>query len=201
MNNIYADFTTPLNPAPKFAYNENMSTKKTSDADQSLFQEAMRNVKRLHTDKLPKQSSPHPLPPKRTHASKMPSHSIESNITPFSIPDIVQPIISVINQGSQLKQFKALQKGELPIDHVLDIHGMTLSTAAEQVPAWLYQCQQQGLRVVRLIHGQGRNPDKPSLKQLIREGLLRNPAQVLAFCDATTNQGGMGATLILLRRK
>ncbi len=164
------------------------------------FQEAMRHVRRLHTDKLPQQASPLPLPPKRKSLRQQEASLTCLPVIAFSIPDVVQPIPASMNQGAQPKQFKALQRGELPVERVLDIHGMTLATAAEQVPRWLSQCQQQGFRVVRLIHGQGRNPNKPSVKQLIREGLLHIPHLILAFCEAPVSQGSTGATLVLLRR-
>lgn len=166
----------------------------------NAFQEAMQQVRRLHTDKLPQETPSPPLPPKRASRSPQADSLDLSPVLAFSIPEIVHPIPKLCNQGAQPKQFKALQKGELSTEHVLDVHGMTLATAAEQVPCWLSHCQQQGMRVVRLIHGQGRNPLKPSVKQLIREGLLHIPHLVLAFCEAPVSQGSTGATLVLLRR-
>lgn len=158
----------------------------------------MKHVRPLKTDKLPKQLPPPPLPPKRARTHQSEEAPVHAQV--FSIPDSPQPIPASHNQGAQPKQFKALQKGELPIERALDIHGFTLAAASLQVPLWLARCQQQGLRVVRIIHGQGRNPHHPSIKQLIREGLLHAPELVLAFCDAPVSQGSIGATLVLLRR-
>ena len=111
--------------------------------DTNPFQEAMKHVRRLHTDKLPQQSAPPPLPSKRKSLHPQEEPLPFAHVLAFSIPEVVQAIPNTVNQGAQPKQFKALQKGELFIERVLDIHGMTLVTAAEQVPRWLSQCQQQ----------------------------------------------------------
>ncbi len=54
--------------------------------------------------------------------------------------------------------------------------------------------------IVRVIHGKGlRSPKRePVLKGKVRQWLAQRD-EVLAFCQAPTNQGGSGALLVLLR--
>ena len=64
-------------------------------------------------------------------------------------------------------------------------------------------CHARGLRCVRVVHGRGRNSPGgvPVLKPNLPRWLARGPTRllVLAYTSALPNDGGTGATYVLLR--
>jgi DNA-nicking Smr family endonuclease len=83
-------------------------------------------------------------------------------------------------------------------DH-LDLHGLTGDEAAAQTAEFLAQCRRRGLRCVRIVHGKGLRSvgREPVLKRRIRK-LLTRKAEVLAFVEPRSSEGGSGAVVVLL---
>ena len=81
----------------------------------------------------------------------------------------------------------------------LDLHGLTVTEAAEALDAFLAAAISRGLRVLRIVHGKGLRSGHrgPVLKQLVNSTLQRIGA-VLAFASAREVDGGTGASLVLL---
>ncbi|MEM8594341.1 MAG: Smr/MutS family protein [Pseudomonadota bacterium] len=103
--------------------------------------------------------------------------------------------------GIQLKRFKRLKTGKLPVQDRLDLHGMTVPQATRTLDAFIASAQDQGLSQVLIIHGKGHhNPSNEAvLKTHTANYLLQLPA-VLAYHSALQKDGGLGALYVLLRK-
>ncbi len=87
-----------------------------------------------------------------------------------------------------------------PIEDSLDLHGNTVEGARLLLQQFLFEAGERGLRCVRIIHGKGINSrgNEAVLRTHARNWLYQHP-EVLAYCQATPNQGGSGAALVLLK--
>ena len=103
--------------------------------------------------------------------------------------------------GVSRADLKKLKKGLINIQGELDLHGLTVTMAREQLANYLHHCRQSGKRCVRIIHGKGRGSaqGKPVIKNKVNIW-LRQRDEVLAFCSARLNDGGTGALYLLLKK-
>ena len=104
--------------------------------------------------------------------------------------------------GAQKSVLKKLRTGKLPIDDVLDLHGMTIASAKAALAEFLSQAGKSNWRFIRIIHGKGNNSRNgvPVIKGKLNQW-LRQRDEVLAFCSAQPKDGGTGAVYVLLKRK
>jgi DNA-nicking Smr family endonuclease len=93
---------------------------------------------------------------------------------------------------------RAIRKGKLRAEAVIDLHGMRGHEAREACEAFMEAAIERDLRAVQIITGKG---------DVLREALPRwleapkiHP-HILAIQHALPNEGGSGAFLILLKRK
>ncbi len=84
---------------------------------------------------------------------------------------------------------------ELPIDGVLDLHTFNPKEIGDLVPAYLAACQEKGILEVRIIHGKGIG----NLMRSVQAILAKHP-EVSRFSQASALHGGLGATIVILRR-
>lgn len=83
----------------------------------------------------------------------------------------------------------------LPIEAELDLHTFRPKEVAAVVEAYLEACREKGLREVRIIHGKGIG----NLRRTVQALLARHPG-VESFGTASAAYGGMGATMVRLRK-
>jgi DNA-nicking Smr family endonuclease len=105
--------------------------------------------------------------------------------------------------GVDPAHLRRLVRGELAIEVEIDLHGYTAAAARKLVATTLAEMQASGERCARIVHGRGRHSVAgPVLKAGVHEWLASPPlsAAVLAFATAPPEEGGAGATLVLLRR-
>ena len=97
--------------------------------------------------------------------------------------------------------FKKLRKGQISLQGELDLHGMTVAMAREELAQYLHLCMRTGKRCVRIIHGKGRGSlhGQPVIKNKVNIW-LRQRDEVLAFCSARQVDGGTGAIYVLLKK-
>ncbi|MGD8910936.1 MAG: Smr/MutS family protein, partial [Chromatiales bacterium] len=102
--------------------------------------------------------------------------------------------------GVQQRLMHDLRRGYLEIGAELDLHGLTVRYAREELNRFLAACHERGIRCARLIHGKGSRSEgrQPVLKQKLNLW-LRQRDDVLAFTSAPRHDGGSGATYVLLR--
>lgn len=108
--------------------------------------------------------------------------------------------LSWLRPGLQLRVFHDLRRGRIAVHGELDLHGFTTHHAREELTAFLAECRRRQARCVRIIHGKGQRSEgqQPILKQRVNLW-LRQREEVLAFCSATSRDGGTGAAYVLLR--
>lgn len=173
---------------------------KLSESDQSLFNDAMKDVKPL---------------PKNTyaeihHEKKKPFinpkvndfESINYRLSDAQAHQTIQSDekISYSSNGVQAKFLKKLRAGKIPVEARLDLHGLTIDQARQQVCDFVYDCQCSSKKCVIIIHGKGSAKNPPLLKSMINHWLQQIP-DILAFSSAQEQHGGSGAVYVLIKTK
>jgi DNA-nicking Smr family endonuclease len=105
--------------------------------------------------------------------------------------------------GIDRKHLRRLRSGAVPVDIRVDLHGLRGEGARKAVREALIAACEAGQRCALVIHGRGqRSESGPVLKQALPGWLAEPPlgARVMAFASATPEDGGTGATYVLLRR-
>ena len=109
------------------------------------------------------------------------------------------------------RNFNRLQKGQMPIDARLDLHGMTVEQAKLRLKSFLLNAHGRGDRVILVITGKGLRSgfdefNRPN-RGVIREGLpqwVKDKAlapMIVQITPAHRQHGGDGAFYLYLRRK
>jgi len=100
--------------------------------------------------------------------------------------------------------FRALRRGDLPIDARFDLHGFAAAEAREELEGFLRLTRARGDRCVLVIHGKGEHAPRGHgvLRGEIAAWLAQGRASdsVAAFATAQGRDGGEGAVYVLLRR-
>ncbi len=171
------------------------------DEDRKLFREAVRGVQPLNRPaRVPKPSKSHPPVPVQ---SLLDDREVlrESTEGLRSIEDALESgnEDSFLRPGLSRDVLKKLRRGHWVVEDEVDLHGLKVHEAREHIAIFLANCSRRGRRCVRVVHGKGlRSPGRePVLKGKVRLWLARR-AEVLAYCQAPSNQGGSGALLVLL---
>ncbi len=108
--------------------------------------------------------------------------------------------LSYVRPGLSRQVLRRLRRGEWIVQAELDLHGLTVALAKHELADFLLECQRQGIRCVRIVHGKGlRSPNRePVLKLHLRHWLARRQ-EVLAYVQARPADGGGGAVVALLK--
>jgi len=99
---------------------------------------------------------------------------------------------------------RRLRRGLLPIDARLDLHGLRVERAREQLESFLRMTRARGERCVLVVHGKGDH--SPGGLGVLRGEMAAWLSQgaasehVAGFATATGHDGGHGAVYVLLRR-
>lgn len=99
---------------------------------------------------------------------------------------------------------RRLHRGDFSIQGYVDLHGLGVNEAREELEAFLKDAVRTAKRAVLIVHGRGlSSPGRPVLKTKVYEWLTRGPWRkwVIAFTSAKAHDGGAGATYVLLRRR
>jgi len=121
---------------------------------------------------------------------------------PFDFPDPQEPLLGIAS-GIQSSQLRRLRTGRIPVDRSVDLHGLRADAARLELIEELLDAAANGERCVRVVHGKGlRSRDEPVLRRSLPVWLAdpRLAGRVLAFAPAQPEDGGRGATYVLLRR-
>ncbi len=110
------------------------------------------------------------------------------------------PLVLYARSGLQKSLIKKLRQGALIIEESLDLHGMRSHQADAALNRFISEATQYGCRCVQIIHGKGQRSEQTGgvLKPLTIHWLKQQP-EVLAFCSCTPQDGGSGATSVLLK--
>lgn len=168
-----------------------MSRKKD---EPSSFADAMGDVKPLaDREKVAPPAPPSTKPPAPREAPRTRSFIVEQD----------GDWISGRAEDVSIAQLADLRAGRIPIDREIDLHGFRQDEAFVTLREQVNQARQAGARSLLVIHGWGRRSTEGAvLKDALPGWLQAEPfgSEVLAFATAPQAQGGIGATLVWLRR-
>jgi DNA-nicking Smr family endonuclease len=164
-----------------------------SDDDSTLFRQAVGKVKTIENDKVL-------LNPKPTQVLKNKRQQVLQVQAPVAGEQLkAEDRLSFLSTGLKKDVLKKLRRGYFGLDAELDLHGLTSDEAKRQLQRFLHDCIEEGCQCVHIIHGKGYRSKNsyPVLKNNLNDWLRRHN-DVLAFCSASSKDGGTGAVLVLL---
>ncbi|MES9898003.1 MAG: Smr/MutS family protein [Sedimenticola sp.] len=178
-----------------------MSHRKESNRndDITLFHKEMESAVRHDHDRqtpFKKSLKPHPLPPNPWVTDEVK----EDDFVDLHLETGEELLF--VRPGIQNRLFHDLQRGRIPPQDMVDLHGLRVVEARSALAGFLTHARRHRLRVIQIIHGKGIGSEgqQPILKQKVNQW-LRQRDEVLAFCSAPRFDGGTGATYVLLSRK
>jgi DNA-nicking Smr family endonuclease len=171
------------------------------NADANEFRAAVRDVKPLLQDSS---AAPVAAPKPRARPRKPPQVSDDVELMPLIGESPVEGLgsapLSFQRAGVRSQVMRRLRRGLYPTEDELDLHGLSQSTARDQLAAFIARNRDSGRRCVRIIHGKGYRSGArgPVLKSAVNLWLRRH-VDVMAFTSARTIDGGTGALYVLIR--
>lgn len=82
----------------------------------------------------------------------------------------------------------------IPVDGVLDLHGIRPRDMKEVLLEYLSECRKAGIFEVRVIHGKGIGEIRRSV-----HNILKDHPDVERLAEASRHFGGWGATMVTLK--
>ncbi len=172
--------------------------------DATLFARATRGVQRMEAE-APPAAAPRQRPDANTLRRRAAAVEEEAVNRPISdaaaLLHAVQPeeCLSFARSGIPPRALQKLKQGQQPWQAAVDLHGCTVDAARDAVLKLVTESHQEGLGVVKIVHGKGLMQGQPLLKTCVN-GWLRQIPEVLAFVSALPRDGGTGAAYVLLKR-
>jgi len=168
------------------------------------FADAMEGVTRHNHDKADigkkTNSSKSTLNYRRDAAAKE-SEQVIDNLSTEAV-DIVESNDELLfaAPGVQLRVIKRLRKGHIPWQQGIDLHGMTVEQARDQLSFFIHDAQRNQQKAVLVVHGKAFSQagQNAVIKSYVNDW-LRQMSSVLAFASAQPKDGGTGALYVLLR--
>ncbi len=151
-------------------------------SDAKPLKEGPRRAKRPRAPEVPRPGSGEPIPFERNDRGAE---------------------VQALAPGIDREHLKRLRAGKYPVEADLDLHGLKAEEARLEVRVLVANGWEEGLRCLLIIHGVGRHSEgEPVLKSSLPGWLSQAGTgdKILAFCSARPEDGGTGATYVLLRR-
>lgn len=176
-----------------------MARRPATVPDAHLFELAMRDVTPLRRRKSRAKpaapvvaAAPAPEPIAR-RAAYMP--------LPVQAPPPRAPSRKAPEPGLDKNTARRFERGELPIDSAIDLHGLTQARAHEALDAFVANAVRAGARVLLVVTGKGRLGEG-ILRKHVPDWLKLGPhaSRILRLASARIQHGGEGAYYVLLRR-
>ncbi|CUX83936.1 MAG: hypothetical protein HLUCCA05_06120 [Roseibaca calidilacus] len=198
-----------------------MSRKKRpalSPEDKELWSRVAQTARPLRTDFAhlfdPKPAPPDAPPPKAVPDTAGPRRVLRptgSGAAPGH--DLTRPLSDALADAPvamDKRRFQRMTRGKLQPEARIDLHGMTLAQAHAALNGFILRAQANGLRLVLVITGKGRQADddgpiprrRGALKHDVPQWLRMAPLAgcVLEIREAHARHGGGGAYYVYLRR-
>ena len=173
---------------------------KISDEDKKRFRDAVGNVKPIKNDNI---ISEKPKPSAYRKKDKTnylnPDYEINESVATEKLVGGEEEI-KFCSAGENDKKFKRLRQGKYKFEGKLDLHGMLVEEAKQQLAIFLKECKIRSLACVLIIHGKGYGSknNAPVIKNKLNQW-LRNHSMVWGFCSARPSDGGTGAIYVYLK--
>ncbi|WP_159078910.1 Smr/MutS family protein [Orrella marina] len=167
-----------------------------------LFRQAMRDVTPLrNAERVTHAARPVPesVQRRRTNASAD-QHPRDAPLSDFQYdPESPSNAFHRAN-GVSSDVLRRLRKDVRSIRATLDLHGMTVDQARNELAQFIKQCCLLNYRRIRIIHGQGFGSSAGvSILRLQTRHWLSQMPEVLGYVSPDSANGGEGAVLVLLR--
>ena len=175
------------------------------DDDFALFQSAVRGVKPLAHDRAEvgrPRTNKSQIATRRSNATTGTSETRVDGLSDQFVIDVAaEDELYWARDGVQEAQMRKLKAGQIPFDGSLDLHGMTVEKAREQLWDFLAEACKFEIRCVRVTHGKSARRDgkRPLIKSHVNTWLRQHP-QVLGFASCVPRHGGTGAVYVVLKR-
>jgi DNA-nicking Smr family endonuclease len=173
-------------------------------SDEEIFTDAMREVREIEEfRKIPFRSRAAVPVKKHRRCDDEAVRAIRELVQgrrPLDLPG-TQEYVEWVNPHFKADIVKQLHEGKFSVQDCLDLHGLFLQEAEEEVEGFLDEAIRKRLRCVKIIHGRGlRSPCGPVLKEAVIEWLTRRHwKRIIAFVTARQCDGGLGAVYVLLK--
>jgi len=176
-----------------------MSDDSTKKPSESLFLDEMHDVTPLKpSNKVRHHKKPNK--PLTGHAMELAQDTVDDVFSGAEMAEDCPDILSFSRSGLQHKILKNLRQGKYPIEHELDLHGLTVDQARQALIEFFSECELAGLRTVIIVHGKGfGSKGKPVIKAMVNRW-LQQAERVLAYHSAQPRHGGNGAVYVLLKK-
>lgn len=177
------------------------------ETEEEFFWREMQGVAPIKQDGRVRISSPPPAVAKRAQVEENEAlaelYDLVAGRTGFDVTDTEEYIEGCVI-GLDTTLVRKLRQGDFSRQAALDLHGMKVDAAQDEVERFLLNAVRTGLRCVLIVHGRGKNsPGQVAvLKDRVKSWLTRGKLarSVLAFASARPYDGGPGALYVLLRR-
>jgi len=181
-----------------------MAKRPPSREESELWRKAMRDAQPLKRQRqaskkaatpppAPIESAAPPAQPKRPpRPSPAPPPAKPPELAPGRIADVDKRLA------------ERLKRGQLAIEGMLDLHGLTQEEAHRQLDGFLALSANAGRRCVLVITGKGVwRSESGILREMVPRWMNEAPnrARVLAIANAQPRHGGSGALYVLLKRR
>jgi len=181
-----------------------MAKRPPSPEESELWRTAMREAKPLKRQRPAAKKAATASPPAEAVApparAKSPPPAPPAPPPPAQPPELATGRIA----GVDKRLAERLKRGQLTIEGMLDLHGLTQEEAHRQLDGFLAHAAHAGRRCVLVITGKGVwRSDSGILREMVPRWLNEAPnrARVLAIANAQPRHGGSGALYVLLKRR
>lgn len=182
-----------------FKYQQNSKNADVDADDMSLFRDAVKGTKKLTHDTVEPLPATQKVKRKQQHAKSSPEAQISRAASDFFSDQfqgyIAEGTVKHVAEGESHYLLKQLRRGDFAPEMLLDLHGLTLAAAKQELAAMLRACEQQLIECCCIMHGHGSG----KLKQQIPHWLIQYP-RLRAFHQAPKEWGGDAAIIVLLHR-
>jgi DNA-nicking Smr family endonuclease len=167
-----------------------------SEDERHLFEQEMRDVKPVDRSRtrVTSRERPAPIVVRETPPAAIPALDVE----------IAGEHVSAFDPSVAPDVRRALRRGQMRPEAVLDLHGLRVLEARRRIESFLLESRSVGHRCVLLVTGRGlrSGPGGPVLRGEVVDLLTQMPFSpgVLGVVSAPPSLGGSGALLVLLRK-
>ena len=170
-----------------------------SATDRALWQAYIVSV-----EPLPGRDAPAPPEAVTTQPAMAVAAPHPTPITPAHPPALWQPPpiqVNVTPSGLDDKRWRALRRGRMKPERILDLHGQRAQEAHDAVRGFLQNAFADGLRCVAVITGRGSSPEGGVLRRELPHWLNAPDLRRMLLAAAHPHAANTGAVHLMLRRR
>ena len=187
--------------------NNPLDTAGRHDDDKILWEKVTQSVRRMNQQpsfQTTKQGGGTKTGPLKTSWTERPKSVQTGQPKAKTLPDKRMPADFRLGETSGIDRSSArrMQRGQVPIEDRLDLHGLSQEQAQKEVKAFIGSAVQKNFRHVLIITGKGRH-GHGILREKVPEWLKESPlcCHLNAISYAQPKDGGKGALYIRLKRQ